>query len=197
MIMQWVIKIGGSLYSSKFLIECLEVIQRYAEINIIIVPGGGPFADLVRVADQQFKLDQEHAHNMAVLGMQQFANLIASLKPEFELASTKEEIKKSWQQSRVSIWEPYYLVKNYCGLARNWAVTSDSLAAWLAHYLSIENVIYIKSNETVISEETLDSLVESGCIDLDLPLLVKQYGIYVRFLHKSQSANLESMLKSK
>ena len=194
--MQWVIKIGGSLYDSENLIQCLDAIQACGKQNIIIVPGGGPFADQVRNADQKFKLKPSYAHCMAVLGMQQFGYLLASLKTDFKLVSTKEQIEDFWEQSKILIWEPLHLVQTFCELEKSWQVTSDSLAAWFAHYLSIKDIIYIKSDAEVLSDPSLDSLASNGCIDNELPQLIKGYGLSSKFLHKSQYKNLESIIRS-
>ena len=41
--------------------------------SILIVPGGGMFADAVRAADEKFSLSADAAHWMAILGMEQYA----------------------------------------------------------------------------------------------------------------------------
>lgn len=43
------------------------------EVSVLIVPGGGPFADSVRVADEKFGIGAEASHWMAVLSMEQYA----------------------------------------------------------------------------------------------------------------------------
>ena len=69
-----VIKLGGSLAYSKTLIDCLNKIQqRYQGRAVIIVPGGGAFADQVRRAQQHWQFDDITAHHMAILAMQQMA----------------------------------------------------------------------------------------------------------------------------
>ena len=44
----WVVKIGGSLLGSPELERWLEVAAKFSDGNIIIVPGGGVFANAVR-----------------------------------------------------------------------------------------------------------------------------------------------------
>jgi aspartokinase-like uncharacterized kinase len=43
---------------------------------LLIIPGGGPFADAVRDQDARLTLTADAAHWMAVLGMDQYAHLI-------------------------------------------------------------------------------------------------------------------------
>ena len=193
--MQWVIKLGGSLYNSKFLTKWLEIIQSHNAQKIIIVPGGGPFADLVRDVDKQYGLEPIHAHNMAVLGMQQYAYMIASLQPEFKLVSTVDQIQGCSESSRIGIWEPLFLVQNYCELEKDWQMTSDSLAVWLANFLSINHLIYIKSKDIESSEKSLEELATIDYIDKYLPILARKYKLSPKFLYKSQFHEFRKLVK--
>ena len=156
--MRWVIKLGGSLYGSEYLIKWLDAIANSDRHNIIIVPGGGPFADLVRDVDKQFNLEQEHAHNMAVLGMQQYGTLMASLCPRLSLVSTEKEVHQCWEEGKAVIWEPYKMVYHDCTLEKSWQVTSDSLAAWLAEQLSADHLLFIKSAQITLSKLSIEEL---------------------------------------
>ena len=48
----WVVKIGGSLLGSPELERWLEVVAKHGDGKIIIVPGGGLFANAVRDAQK-------------------------------------------------------------------------------------------------------------------------------------------------
>ena len=75
-----VVKVGGSLLSiDGALARTLAALELIAATrSILIVPGGGPFADVVRTASTQHGLGADDAHWMAILGMEQFAFLLAS-----------------------------------------------------------------------------------------------------------------------
>jgi len=194
--MLWVIKVGGSLYKSEHLVEWLNTLSRCKSQQIVIVPGGGPFADQVRSADQQFNLDQALAHNMAVLAMQQFGNLLASLCPELGLVSNKEQLNACWEQTKVALWEPYEMVTQYCDLAKTWDLTSDSLAAWLAIYLSADHLMYVKSADITLTEANVDELASHGCIDSILPKLISTMNTSVHFMHHTQAGEFEQRLNA-
>jgi hypothetical protein len=75
-----VVKIGGGLLAHD---GCLDrVLSTIADVaaddSVLIVPGGGPFADAVRDQDRRVGLSDDAAHWMAVLGMDQYAHLIVS-----------------------------------------------------------------------------------------------------------------------
>ena len=76
-----VVKVGGSLGARprtlRRLMSTLAVLAR--RHPLVVVPGGGPFADQVRRADRRFGLGDSPAHWMAILAMDQYAHLLASL----------------------------------------------------------------------------------------------------------------------
>lgn len=192
--MPWVIKIGGSLYGSKYLEEWLNMLQALGSHQLVIVPGGGPFADLVRNTDKRLNLELAHAHHMAVLAMQQFGCLMASLCPGLGLASSRKQIQACWNDGKTAIWEPYSLVSQQCELPKTWDVTSDSLAAWLAGYLSVAQLLFVKSSPLTLSEMPVNQLQKHGCVDPVLPELLAGTKIAAHFLHKSKAREFEGLL---
>lgn len=192
--MPWVIKIGGSLYGSRHLGEWLDTLDGHGASRLVIVPGGGPYADQVRATDRQFNLDPTLAHNMAVLAMQQFGYLMASLCPRLRLANCREQIQACWDNGKVAIWEPYNLVNQHCRLERTWGVTSDSLAAWLAEYLSVEQLLFVKSAAVTLSEVSLHELQRHGSIDPVLPRLLAGTKMTAYFMHKSKAHEFVNLI---
>jgi len=134
-----IIKIGGSLIQ-----ESPELVNRlvkefgsrnceitpdnsYSEkVSILIVPGGGIFADAVRRADERFGLGDDAAHWMAILGMEQYACYLQDKSNATGTDSIKE------LPCGVSILFPYRLLKEEDPLPHSWDVTSDTIAAWVA-----------------------------------------------------------------
>jgi aspartokinase-like uncharacterized kinase len=139
-----VIKLGGSLAETGTLLHCLDTIdRRYQNTAVVIVPGGGGFAEQVRLAQHHWQFDDKTAHHMAVLAMQQMALLLKGLKNQFTIAHSIVEIQKYGQ--RISIWSPDITELDNAGIKASWDITSDSLAAWLAHKLTATELILIKS----------------------------------------------------
>lgn len=192
----WAIKLGGSLYNSNYLVKYLNAIRECSDKKIVIIPGGGPFADQVRLADEEYEIEPTHAHNMAILAMQQFGYLLASICPDFVLANNKEDIFRAWASSSVVIWEPYVMVRDQCTLDKSWDITSDSLAAWLTGVLNMKNLLLIKSSSVVLKTSELDILAKSECIDKRLPELINHFKINMHVLHKSDSCSLSKVLNS-
>ncbi len=157
-----VIKLGGSLSNDSRLRSCLASIADVG--NVIIVPGGGPYADAVRAQQMRWKFPDELAHRMAVIAMDQFALQLQGMEPRLKLASNMVDIQQANLQQRSVIWLPSVMVLSDASIAKNWNATSDSLAAWLAGTLKAEQLILVKSCD-IPPGATLAELTEGGILD--------------------------------
>jgi len=74
-----VVKVGGGLLAQlEHLDGALKAIADVArDRRVLIVAGGGPFADAVRTVDARIGLGDDQAHWMAVLAMDQYAHLLS------------------------------------------------------------------------------------------------------------------------
>src|ERR1700738_1917479 len=100
-----VVKLGGSYAFSAQRDDWLDAIVGCAG-RVILVPGGSPFADAVRAAQQEMGYDDRAAHYMALLAMEQYGRALASLRSCFKLASSVEEIRGVLAQGGVPVWAP-------------------------------------------------------------------------------------------
>ena len=72
-----IVKLGGSLARTPHCAAWLDTLAAWGG-PLILVPGGGPFADCVRVAQAAIGFDDAAAHRMALLAMEQFAIVLAA-----------------------------------------------------------------------------------------------------------------------
>jgi aspartokinase-like uncharacterized kinase len=160
-----VIKLGGSLSRTDALVNCLDAAeQNYQGRAVVIVPGGGAFADQVRLAQQHWQFDDNTAHHMALLAMQQMALMFKGLKPGFVIASSTAAIQDQLDRKQVVIWSPDIIELDNAGIQASWDITSDSLAAWLANTLSATELLLIKS-AAIDGSLSLDQLAEQDIVD--------------------------------
>ena len=103
-----VVKIGGSLLSHpRHLNAVLAAVgEASRERRLLVVPGGGPFADTVRHFDRQFSLADDAAHWMAVLGMDQFAHFIVGQLDGAAIAESPREIITALDQGHLPVLAP-------------------------------------------------------------------------------------------
>ena len=161
----WVVKIGGSLYDSPNLPEVVGRVNDPAgpAVSVWIVPGGGLFADQVRAAQKRWGLDDHRAHSMALLGMRQYGYLLAALGrlPTCERIPALEADNAAHAAARVWLPDEVSLDGH---LARNWGVTSDSIAAWVAGQTAAEWLILIKSAKASDDVSLVPELVDAAFI---------------------------------
>ena len=129
------------------LIQCLNTIEQKYTDKIVLVPGGGVFADQVRSQQLQWKFNDEIAHQMALLAMHQMALLFKSIQKSFVLASNISDIQQALSNHSIVIWMPDLEELNAFGVEASWNISSDSLAAWLAGQLAATELILVKSAE--------------------------------------------------
>jgi aspartokinase-like uncharacterized kinase len=160
-----VVKLGGSLAESDALIKCLNSVERnYRHGEVVIVPGGGAFAGQVRLAQQHWQFDEQTAHRMAILAMQQMALLFKGLKGQFAIAGSLAEIHRQLNLQKIVIWSPVIIELDNAGIQATWDITSDSLAAWLAEMLSARELILVKS-ASIDSGLSLQELAKQNIVD--------------------------------
>ncbi|MGH7155824.1 MAG: hypothetical protein ACREF3_17995, partial [Acetobacteraceae bacterium] len=82
-----VVRLGGSHASSPLLRPWLRAIDAAAG-RIVLVPGGGPFADAARTAQTTMGFDDLAAHRMGLLAMTQYGVALAALGARFMQADT-------------------------------------------------------------------------------------------------------------
>ncbi len=134
------VKLGGSLADSPHLPHWLEAIS---QTDAVIVPGGGPFADAVREAQQRWQFDEQTAHQMAILAMWQYGRMLAGLCPKLVAATALKDLRQ--HKGRAKVWLPNPEALDAAGIPASWDITSDSLAAWLAGQIQAQHLLLVKS----------------------------------------------------
>ena len=138
-----IVKLGGSLAHTPHCAAWLEALAVWGG-PLILVPGGGPFADCVRAAQAAMRFDDAAAHRMALLAMEQFGVALAAHAQVFALAASREELTSSLRTGRIPVWLPAKMVLAAQDVPETWEMTSDSLAAWLAGNFGADRLLLIK-----------------------------------------------------
>ncbi|MEM7465781.1 MAG: hypothetical protein AAF387_02740 [Pseudomonadota bacterium] len=139
-----VVKFGGSLLSGpNFSAWINDVKQRCGSQKVVVVPGGGRAANRVRELSQAGVISSDVAHELALDAMRQNGRYIfASLSAPVKLLSLDEMRRRNVD---LGLWVPTSREFNQSGMPRDWTVTSDSIALWLAHQLSATHLYLLKS----------------------------------------------------
>jgi aspartokinase-like uncharacterized kinase len=179
-----VVKLGGSLSQSDTLVKCLNrVEQNYQGRAVVIVPGGGAFADQVRLAQNRWQFDDNTAHRMAILAMQQMALLIKGLKGNFSIACSVADIRKQLHRQKIVIWSPDIVELDNAAIQASWDITSDSLAAWLAKALSASELVLVKS-AIIDASLNLQQLAKQNIVDKGFCDFVRQATFKIQVINQ-------------
>lgn len=159
-----VVKLGGSHALSPLLGGWLAAIGRAAG-RVVVVPGGGPFAETVRTAQAAMRFDDAAAHDMALMAMAQYGRALVSLAPGFVVAADAEAVRTALAQRRVPVWSPWPMLRAQADIPPSWEVTSDSLSLWLARRLGARRVVLIKHRAAPGDMATMirEGFVDAAC----------------------------------
>jgi aspartokinase-like uncharacterized kinase len=136
---------GGALADPRRLDVALRAIEAFPrERGLLIVPGGGPFADAVRETDRRIGLSGDSAHWMAVLGMDQTAHLVTGKLPGGVIVVSPDEIAGALTSGRIPVLAPSAWLRDADPLPHSWDATSDSIAAWVAGRLGAAHLVLVK-----------------------------------------------------
>jgi aspartokinase-like uncharacterized kinase len=144
-----VIKVGGSLYDlpdlGPRLLRFLD-----GQRAPLLVPGGGPTAEVVRAFDRDQGLGEEKGHWLALRALSLNAHFLADLLGgRGEVVSCLDECPRMWERGRVPILDAHAFAVADEGrpgcLPHGWEATSDSVAARVAEVSGARELILLKS----------------------------------------------------
>jgi len=191
-----IVKLGGSLATAGTLRTWLDIILTQGGGRSIIVPGGGAFADGVRAAQQRLRFSDRTAHRMALLAMEQYALLLQELAPRLRPCADEAQIAAALATSTVALWLPSAMVEADPAISESWDVTSDSLAAWLAHRLGATRLVLVKSAPAPEPGLSPTRLAALGLVDAAFPGYAAKAGIPVVYCGPGDGARLAEALRS-
>jgi probable H4MPT-linked C1 transfer pathway protein len=139
-----VVKIGGAALSDLAALDRVLAELDAAAGAIVVVPGGGPFADAVREVDRRVVLADATAHWMAVRGMDQYAELLVSRLRRGALVTDLDGVHETIRNGGVPVLAPHEWLRRDDPLPCSWEVTSDSIAAWVAGVTGARQLVLVK-----------------------------------------------------
>jgi hypothetical protein len=159
-----VVKVGGSLFDLEDLGPRLyRWLGERAFPRVVIVPGGGRTADVVRDLDRFHRLGEETAHWLALQALTLNAHFLAELLVRQAhvdaavpspgggaiVSGTPSEWPALWARGLLVVVDAHQFARVDEGrrgsLPHTWAVTSDSVAARVAHCVGARRVNLLKS----------------------------------------------------
>jgi len=178
-----VVKVGGSLYDR---IPELAPVLNSSKRPLLLIPGGGPFADTVR----QCNVDEDAAHWMAIAAMEQYGWFISS----FGIKTTE----KMRVCRKTTVFLPYRCLRRTDDLPHRWDVTSDTIAAWVAHALGLD-LLVLKSVDGIylngILQHTVTWPLDSEVVDPHFIPFVLKNSVSTTIINGSDPSHVQKFLR--
>jgi aspartokinase-like uncharacterized kinase len=166
-----VVKVGGGLLACPDALGhvCGTLSRMSPGRSMVVLPGGGPFADAVREFERRYGLSADAGHWMALLAMDQYAHVLGERIREADLVEDAGGIAAALDRGRLAILAPYRWLRSADVLPHGWEATSDSVAAFVAGALDASRLILVKPAEDLA--EPVDPAF-SGIVPAGLPVSI-------------------------
>jgi aspartokinase-like uncharacterized kinase len=178
-----VVKVGGSLMDTAG--EVMRILAA-SPVPVLIVPGGGVFADEVRCLG----VDGTAAHWMAVAAMDQYGWFLSTFGVATDDACSMPEVG-------TRIFLPYRVLRKMDPLPHSWTVTSDAISAWIAGKLGC-SLILLKSVDGVMLDEgsfaDIPQSMETDVIDPCCRDVLRRYGVPAKIINGRRPDRLSAHL---
>ena len=185
MVIKQVVKIGGSLFPDY----AIDLAKKLKNTSSVIVLGGGEFANLIRKYDASQKFSDETNHWTAIDCMDIIAELVNDKVESTRLAYSIDDVNEIANEGFTPIFAVSKFLRDEDPFECSWDVTSDSIAAYVAHLLNanlliVTNVNGIYTREpkedgsTFISKIDATKLLtfQESSVDAMLPSLLLKFG---------------------
>jgi 5-(aminomethyl)-3-furanmethanol phosphate kinase len=143
--MDWLIKIGGSLFPEQAIKLCEAIIDSNDSLKsprkIMFICGGGTFANKIRDYNDDLHFSDTANHNSAVMCMDILGTLLADKVKGLESIKSIDMVVSIWEQGKLPLLNPSSLIESHDTLEHSWKVTSDSIAAYIADLLKAKLLI--------------------------------------------------------
>jgi aspartokinase-like uncharacterized kinase len=187
-----IVKVGGSLIDLPGLGPALEQwLKRVTSRFSLLIPGGGPTADVIRALDVCHDLGEIVAHWLALRALSLNAAVLQSLLPGSQVIEDWRDAQGLCRRGLLPILDAFRFVQADEGqpghLPHGWQATSDSLAARVAVVARARELILLKS-VTIPRDMSLSEAAQCGFVDPIFGEICAQAGgrLDVRFVNFRQ-----------
>jgi hypothetical protein len=196
-----VVKVGGSFQRDREALKslCRALRKISTKHPLLVVPGGGKFADLVRWLHRTRGLSDRAAHVMAIFGMDIFGYELHGLIRGSKLTKSLKRVGSKG----CMIFLPLKELRRCEELEPSWDVTSDAIAAWASAKIGCKKLILIKRVDGIFHRRGLRASIstqelkgmEQSVVDRKLPGILESAGITCWIVNGRHPERVEAVLE--
>ena len=189
-------KVGGSLLDWPGFPQRLQaLIDQHSGEGLVLIVGGGRAADIVRDFDTVHHIGESRSHGLALHALDFTSRLLATLIPRSQVVESLVEIPNVLSADQIPIFAPRRFLElddqSSNPLPHTWAVTTDSIAARVAHRLRIDRLMLIKSVSAAMGMTRIDA-ARQGIVDPYFPVASRSVrNVTVRNLRDPEATDRE------
>jgi aspartokinase-like uncharacterized kinase len=184
-----IVKIGGSL-----LPYATEIMPEFKDQKILLIPGGGIFADIVRYVHDKYPISEEAAHIMAILATHQYGHLLSDISG-IPTINNLDDFKER------AILLPLKTMSE-SKLESSWNVTSDTIACYAAKILGEKEFIKLTDVDGIILNDRTIRIISAGkllntntCLDKSLPSYLRAWKMDCRIINGKRKSDIKRVLE--
>ncbi|MFW9914975.1 MAG: hypothetical protein ACFFGZ_05125 [Candidatus Thorarchaeota archaeon] len=137
-----IIRLGGSLFSEYDILRKLSAFfQRWDGEGLLLVPGGGPYARLIKQHQEEKGFTESQAHWMAIKSTEIMGVLLCDLIPK----AIQIAVPKLIPGGEIAVIFAYAYFKTRDLLPHSWDATSDAIATYIGLDLGVKQFYKITS----------------------------------------------------
>jgi 5-(aminomethyl)-3-furanmethanol phosphate kinase len=135
--MEWVVKIGGSLFPEYSISLAEKLVGR----NVLVLCGGGKMANQIREFDEMTDFSPFANHKAAILCMDILGLLLADKIDGARAVKSLRNAKKVLKDNGLPIMLPSNIINYLDPLEHSWRVTSDSISLFISNLMKAKLLI--------------------------------------------------------
>lgn len=152
-----IFKIGGKILENfdnlnSTISQLRQLYKKKLIFNIILIPGGGSFANFIRNAHSVLKFAEELAHWMGIISMNYNGLELNKKFPNLEVTEDFNRLKNLKKKS-FCLFLPFQFLKDNDKLPHSWDATSDSITLFLAKELGLNECFLIKDVDGILNNK--------------------------------------------
>jgi len=168
-----VVKVGGSLLDWPGLAAGLAgYLGARRGDHLVLVVGGGRFADALRDLDARQGLGEARSHALALRVLDVTARALAAIAPGLVVVEEVADLPPAWASGRVPILAPRRFLdaddRSPGPLPHTWATTTDAIAARLAARLGARELALLKAAPLPEGTDLIEA-ARLGLVDPETP----------------------------
>ena len=204
-IIEWVIKIGGSLFPK----HAINLTKNLKNTNSLIITGGGEFANTIRKYDKIENFSNDITHETAIQSMDIISKLLDDKFNFTQTTTNLQEAKKISEINKIPILLCSEFLKNKDPFEHSWKVTSDSIAAYISQLLNAKLLIATNVNGIYTRQPTVEGTkfinnidakklltFKETSIDLMLPSILIKFGTNCYVVNGKHPERVLSIIKN-